>query len=64
MLVQKGEHYRYISKVEWDKNTYPPFCWGPIYIMEPTQAYLLFQIFKQTLKEFYIWIEDVYITGI
>ena len=49
--------------MEWESDEYPQFCYGPIYIMTPQIAYQLFQLFKQTLKQYYIWIEDVYLTG-
>ena len=49
--------------MEWESDEYPQFCYGPIYIMTPQTAYQLFQLFKQTLKQYYIWIEDVYLTG-
>ena len=49
--------------MEWEIEEYPPFCYGPIYIMTPEIANNLFNLFKQTLKKNYIWIEDVYLTG-
>lgn len=56
-------YYRYVSRAEYHLNTYPTFCYGPIYIMSTQTAKLLFEMFKQDLKEHYLWIEDVYITG-
>ena len=49
--------------MEWETNTYPEFCYGPIYIMAPNIAFQLLEAFKATLKQHYLWIEDVYITG-
>ena len=53
----------YISKMEFNEVAYPPFCYGPIYIMTPQTGYLFYELFAETFRELYIWIEDTYITG-
>merc|ERR1711935_991193 len=54
----------YVSKMEWLPNTYPLSCSGPMYMMSPKITMRIFDLFSSTLKEDYIWIEDIYLTGI
>ena len=54
----------YVSKKEYLQDEYPPFCVGTTYIMSLTVATYLVDLFKASFKENYLWIEDVYITGI
>jgi hypothetical protein len=55
---------RYISRTDWKPDTYPEFCTGMAYIMSPGNAKKILASFEATMKETYIWMEDVYITGL
>ena len=58
-----SSNFRYISKMEYIKDEYPTFCYGPLYVMNRWVMKTLFDLFAATFKENYIWIEDVYLTG-
>ena len=56
---------RYVPKIEWPKDgPFPTYCLGATYIMSPTHSKKIFANFEATLKEYYVWLEDFYITGI
>ena len=50
--------------MEWPADSYPDFCKGMIYIMSLQNTLKMLKSFEATMTEFYIWMEDVYITGI
>ena len=54
----------YISYFEWIDDLFWPYCSGSAYILTPQIGSKLFQTFLRTFKENYVWIEDVYLTGI
>ena len=50
--------------MEWPYDNYPEYCLGVTYMMSPKVMEKLLSSFKKTMKENYIWMEDIYITGI
>ena len=50
--------------MEWPADKFPEFCTGMTYIMSPENTQKILASFEATMRESYIWMEDVYITGI
>ena len=57
-------NFRYLSSIEWPEEFLPKYCYGIVYFLSPETANILFDAFEKTLKSCYVWIEDVYITGV
>ena len=55
---------RFVSRQEYKNDTYPACCFGELYIMKPNTAYKIFEAFLKYRNQTYVWIEDVYFTGI
>uniref|UniRef100_A0A1B6CHV2 Hexosyltransferase n=1 Tax=Clastoptera arizonana TaxID=38151 RepID=A0A1B6CHV2_9HEMI len=51
----------YVSTKEYDKNTYPSFLSGWLYVVNVKTAQTLIEL---SLKTPFFWIDDVYVTGI
>ena len=54
---------RYVARIEWLEDFFPKYCSGSTYIMSPENSKKIFASFEATMKKYYVWIEDVYITG-
>ena len=54
---------RYVARIEWLDDFFPKYCSGSTYIMSPGNSKKIFASFEATMKKYYVWIEDVYITG-
>ena len=52
-----------LSKMEFSDEKFPDYCLGITYFMNKATTWKLFRTFEETLKNHYIWIEDVYLTG-
>ena len=64
-LPQRNLNYpNYISYLDWPKDTFPGFCVGPSYILSIKTATKLYKAFEEVFEDNFLWIEDVYITGI
>ena len=55
--------FRALSKVEFPDDHFPDYCLGITYFMTLETSWKILRAFEVTLKEYYIWIEDVYLTG-
>jgi len=61
---RKPEAKWYITKMEWPYDHFPDYCMGFSYLVSPENIKKLFNTFKSSMDQSYIWMEDVYITGI
>ena len=43
---------------------YPPYCKGPFYLLHLTVAEELYRLFEEEFHRNYLWIEDVFLTGV
>ena len=50
--------------MEWPYDHFPDYCVGLTYLVSPENIKKLFNTFKSSMDQSYIWMEDVYITGI
>ena len=48
----------------WPEQFFPKYCFGEFYAMTIQSAMDLFATFARIVDETYVWIEDVYITGV
>ena len=56
--------YREISRDDYRGDYYPTYCSGMIYIMSPQNIFNILRMFEKNLRNHYVWMEDVYFTGI
>lgn len=49
--------------MEFPDDHFPDYCLGITYFMTLETSWKILRAFEVTLKEYYIWIEDVYLTG-
>ena len=56
--------FRYVSKIEWLDDDFVTYCSGSTYTMSPENIRKIFKTFESTLRKHYLWIEDVYLTGV
>ena len=57
-------HFRSVTNTEYPYNSYPPYCEGVFYLMSKKTMVRLIHLFEQEFHRNYIWIEDVFLTGI
>ena len=60
----KSIYCRFIDKKEYPYTKYPPYCLGPFYLMNYNVMLQLIELFEQEYHRNYIWMEDVFLTGI
>jgi len=53
-----------VSKEEYPYKIYPPYCQGALYLFDIHTSEQLCHLFEMELHRNYVWIEDVFITGI
>ena len=49
---------------EYAYPLYPPYCQGAFYLLHLTVAEELYLLFEEEFHRNYLWIEDVFLTGI
>ena len=49
---------------EYPYPLYPPYCQGAFYLLHLTVAEELYLLFEEEFHRNYLWIEDVFLTGI
>ena len=54
---------RYVSNEDYPYSLYPPYCEGAFYLMSFKIMENLIDLFEQEYHRNYLWIEDVYLTG-
>ena len=54
---------RYVADFEYPYSIYPPYCAGAFYLMKFNVMLKLIQLFEQEFHRNYLWIEDVFLTG-
>ena len=53
-----------MTEEEYPYSKYPPYCHGPFYLMSYNAMLQLIDLFEQEYHRNYIWIEDIFLTGI
>ena len=56
--------FRYISTKEYPYSKYPDFCQGAFYLFNLSTMEKLYDLFQTELHKNFIWMEDVFLTGI
>ena len=49
---------------EYPYPMYPPYCQGAFYLLHLTVAEELYVLFEEEFHRNYLWIEDVFLTGV
>ena len=49
---------------EYPYPMYPPYCQGAFYLLHLTVAEELYALFEEEFHRNYLWIEDVFLTGV
>ena len=52
-----------MSKDEYPYANYPPYCQGAFYLFHLTVSEKICTLFEEEYHKNYLWIEDVYLTG-
>jgi hypothetical protein len=59
-----GFFSRLVSLDEYPYPLYPPYCQGAFYLLHLTVAEELYLLFEEEFHRNYLWIEDVFLTGV
>lgn len=61
--VRKPASKWYIPYYIYPENSYPPYCYGPLYILTVPTIETTLQVVTEDFKQDFLWLEDVYLTG-
>ena len=50
--------------MEWSEDKYPTYSSEAGYLLSMRAAKKLLQAFELTLRQMYVWMEDIYLTGV